>query len=274
LSETGTFSAVSPDGSEIACGVTGLEIGRVPALLLVHGTADDRFGFDRVAPLLADSYTLYMMDRRGRGLSTKQAADYAIEREFEDINALADAIAAKHGAPTGLFAHSYGALCAIGAARTATNIGQIMLYEPPPGTPSSLVDRMVAADKDGDLEGVMHIQFVELQHQPQSVFDRLKSDPKRWARYLGFAGTIAREFVNARRFSLRDDEFADREDVRFIVGEKTFPPLVKYTQTALKAFARADKHVLPGQGHAALRMAPELVASEIAQFFVSSDRLA
>ena len=79
------FSAVSPDGSEVACEV----VGQGTAILLVHGTADDRLGFDRVAPLLADRFTLYMMDRRGRGLSTRQAPDYAIEREFEDIAALA-----------------------------------------------------------------------------------------------------------------------------------------------------------------------------------------
>jgi pimeloyl-ACP methyl ester carboxylesterase len=266
--EARTFSAVSPDGSEIACEVAGLEIGRGPALVLIHGTADDRQGFDRLAPLLADKYTLYMMDRRGRGLSTRQAAPYAIEREFEDINALADAIAQEHNAPTGVFAHSYGALCTMGAARTATRIGRIMLYEPPPGTPSTLVDRMVEANNAGDLEGVMHVQFVELQHLPQSQFDRLKSDPTRWARYLGFAGTIAREFVNARRFSVTDGEFADRDDVRFIVGEKTFPPLAKYTETARRAFPHADKHIIPGQGHNALRQAPELVAAEIEKFFI------
>lgn len=265
MSETGIFSAVSPDGSQIACGVTG----RGPALLLVHGTADDRLGFDRIAPLLSSHYTLYMMDRRGRGLSTNQAADYAIEREFEDINALADAIAAQHGAPANLFAHSYGALCAMGAARAATNIGRIMLYEPPPGTPSTLVDRMVAADKAGDLEGVMHVQFVELQHLPEAQFERLKSDAKRWDRYLGFAGTIAREFVNARRFSLSENEFVDHtQPVRFIIGEKTFPPLIRYTESALRAFPHADNHIIPGQGHNALRQAPELVAAEIERFFV------
>jgi pimeloyl-ACP methyl ester carboxylesterase len=238
-------------------------------LLLVHGTADDRLGFDRVAPLLADTYTLYTMDRRGRGLSTKQASEYAIEREFEDINALADAIAAQHGAPTDLFAHSYGALCAMGAARTATNIRRIMLFEPPLGTPSSLVDRMVERDAAGDLEGVMHVQFVELQHMPEAQFQRLKSDPKRWERYLGFAGTIAREFVNARRFSLSENEFAGHaQPVRFIVGEKTFPPLIKYTESALATFPAADKRILAGQGHNALRAAPEQVAEEMRTFFV------
>lgn len=268
MGETRTFSAVSADGSEIGCEVAGLEINRGPALLLIHGTADDRLGFDRVAPLLADTYTLYMMDRRGRGLSANQAAPYAIEGEFEDINALADKIAAKHGAPTDVFAHSYGALCAMGAARMARNIGRIMLYEPPPGTPSGLVDRMVKLNDDGDLEGVMRVQFIELQHQPASVFERLKGDPKRWARYLGFAGTISREFVNARRFRVADGEFKNyAQSVRFILGEKSMPVMAAYTDAALRAFPTADRHILPGQGHAALRMTPDLVVDEIRKFF-------
>jgi pimeloyl-ACP methyl ester carboxylesterase len=115
----------------------------------------------------------------------------------------------------------------------------------------------------------MRIQFCELQPVPEAKFERRKSDPKRWERYLGFAGTIAREFVNARRFAIKGGEFRDRPgDVRFIVGEKTFPPLVKYVEAVRREFPHADKRVIPGQGHAALRTAPDLVAAEIGGFFV------
>ncbi len=265
MSAARTFSAVSADGTVIACEVTGSG----PALLLVHGTADDRFGFDRVAPLLSPRFTLYMMDRRGRGLSTKQAPAYAIEREFEDIDALTAKLATQDGKPVDVFAHSYGALCLIGALRSGIHLGRTLFYEPPPGTPSRLVDRMVELNAAGDLEGVMQVQFCELQHQPTSVFDRLKSEPARWARYLGFAGTISREFVNARRFQMTDNEFQNRvTPARFIVGEKSFPPLISHTETALRAFPNADKHLIADQGHAALRVAPDLVATEITEFFV------
>jgi pimeloyl-ACP methyl ester carboxylesterase len=143
-----------------------------------------------------------------------------------------------------------------------------MFYEPPPGTPSTLVERMVAHNAAGDLESVMRVQFCDLQSMPAAQFDRLKSDPARWARYLGFAGTISREFVHARRFAVADDEFKDRAGaVRFIVGEKSFPPLIQFTDRALRAFPSADRRVLDGQGHAALRQAPELVAAEIRTFF-------
>jgi pimeloyl-ACP methyl ester carboxylesterase len=114
----------------------------------------------------------------------------------------------------------------------------------------------------------MRLQFCELQHQPPDVIDKLKSDPVRWARYLGFAGTIAREFVNARRFTFHDGEFAAyRHPVRFIVGEKSLPPLRVHTEAALRAFPTADRVPLAGHGHNALRQGPDLVAREIASFF-------
>jgi pimeloyl-ACP methyl ester carboxylesterase len=115
---------------------------------------------------------------------------------------------------------------------------------------------------------LMRVQFCELQYMPAQQFDRLKADTARWARYLGFAGTISREFVHARRFRTTDDEFAAYAyPVRFIVGEKSFPVLVENTLGTLRAFPTADRAVIAGQGHNALRQAPELVAAEIVRFF-------
>jgi pimeloyl-ACP methyl ester carboxylesterase len=257
------FGAVSTDGTAVACEV----VGQGPALLYVHGTADDRQGFDRVAPLLADSFTVFMMDRRGRGLSGDNPR-YHLAREYEDVAEMASAIAAVRGRPVDVFSHSYGALCVIGAARTSDALGRLMFYEPPPGTPSVLVDKMVGLTEAGDLEGVMRVQFCELQQLPVAAFERLKENPERWQRYLDFAPTIAREFVNARRMRIRAGEFADYPHaVRFLVGEVTFPPLAQYTDRGLLAFPRATKKILPGQAHAAMRAAPEMVAKEIGEFF-------
>ncbi len=257
------FGAVSTDGTTIACEV----LGEGPTLLYVHGTADDRIGFDRVAPLLADRFTVFAMDRRGRGLSGDNPR-YHLTREYEDVEAMASAIAAVRGEPVDVFSHSYGSLCVIGAARQCEALGRLLFYEPPPGTPSNLVGRMVALTEAGDLEGVMRVQFCELQQLPVAAFDKLKADPVRWARYLDFAGTIAREFVNARRMRINAEEFRTYPHrVRFLVGAVTFPPLAQYTDRALLAFPHADKKILPGQAHAAMRVAPELVAQEIGEFF-------
>ena len=67
--------------------------------------------FASFRPRLEDQFTVTTMDRRGRGHSGDNPV-YAIEREFEDVVAVVNAV----GAPTLLFGHSYGAVCALGAA--------------------------------------------------------------------------------------------------------------------------------------------------------------
>jgi len=55
--------------------------------------------------------------------------------------------------------------------------------------------------------------------------------------------------------------------VRFLVGEKSLELLQARTREAFRAFPGAELVALPGQAHAALRQAPEMVAAEIARFF-------
>ena len=60
----------------------------------------------------------FSMDRRGFGASG-DTAPYSIERDFEDVAAVVNAVAARTSGPVALFGHSYGANCAMGgAART------------------------------------------------------------------------------------------------------------------------------------------------------------
>ena len=55
------FTVTSPDGTAIAYERTG----DGPPLVLVHGTAGHRIDWREVAPELAESFTLYVVERRG-----------------------------------------------------------------------------------------------------------------------------------------------------------------------------------------------------------------
>jgi pimeloyl-ACP methyl ester carboxylesterase len=57
-----------------------------------------------------------------------------VEREYEDVAAVIDAIAERAGQPVTAYGHSYGGLCLFGAAPLTTNLGRLALYEgwPPP----------------------------------------------------------------------------------------------------------------------------------------------
>lgn len=77
----------SSDGTRIAY----RRSGEGPPLVLVHGTTSAHWSFRFLVPALVDSFTLYAIDRRGRGDSGDRA-DYAIEQEFEDVAAVVDSI--------------------------------------------------------------------------------------------------------------------------------------------------------------------------------------
>jgi pimeloyl-ACP methyl ester carboxylesterase len=65
--------------------------GEGPPLLLVHGTAADHNRWRPVLPALEERFTVYTVDRRGRG-GSGDSDDYEIRREFEDVAAVADSL--------------------------------------------------------------------------------------------------------------------------------------------------------------------------------------
>ena len=74
----------------------GVEIGTVtegtgPPLLLVHGGMRTAAGWAPLWPFLTAPSRVTAMDRRGRGISG-DAPDYAGEREYDDVAAVAQHI--------------------------------------------------------------------------------------------------------------------------------------------------------------------------------------
>src|SRR5262245_17922096 len=115
-------TTVSKDGTPI-----GFErSGKGPPLVLVHGTSADHTRWKPLLPELESRFTLYAVDRRGRG-GSGDASTYSVEREFEDIAAVVDAV----GEPSFLLGHSYGAVCALEASLRTHNVRKLVLYEPP-----------------------------------------------------------------------------------------------------------------------------------------------
>src|SRR6266513_1194839 len=101
----------SADGTIIAFD----QSGKGPAVILVGGALEQR-AMDsetaQVAPLLAQHFTVFHYDRRGRGDSTDRLP-YAVEREIEDIEALIT----EAGGSAFVFGISSGAILGLEAAR-------------------------------------------------------------------------------------------------------------------------------------------------------------
>ena len=91
----------SRDGTPI----TYYRSGAGSPLILVSGAgAANPVAWTAVVPALEGHFSVYAVDRRGHGESG-DGLPYAIEREFEDIAAVVDAV----GEPVNLLGHSFGA---------------------------------------------------------------------------------------------------------------------------------------------------------------------
>jgi pimeloyl-ACP methyl ester carboxylesterase len=119
--EMTTGSVVSKDGTRIGY----LRVGRGPAVVLLHGSNESARSHTQLALALADAFTVYLPDRRGRGLSGPHRPDHGIRTEVEDLQAVLTGSGAQK-----VFGVSVSALIALEAARTQPAIRQIAAYEP------------------------------------------------------------------------------------------------------------------------------------------------
>jgi pimeloyl-ACP methyl ester carboxylesterase len=94
-------------------------------VVLLHGSNESARSHTRLALALADAFTVYLPDRRGRGLSGPHRPDHGIRTEVEDLQAVLGASGAQR-----VFGVSIGALIALETARIQPAIRQIAAYEP------------------------------------------------------------------------------------------------------------------------------------------------
>ncbi len=142
-----TGSVISRDGTTIGF----REFGHGPGIVAIHGAAQAAQNFTRLAEALSDAFTVYVPDRRGRGLSGPQGDHYGITSECEDV----DAILSFTGSHN-VFGLSSGAIIALESALRLPAIRKVAVYEPPlsvnHSTPINWLaryDREVAEDRLG-----------------------------------------------------------------------------------------------------------------------------
>src|SRR5438309_509563 len=115
----------SKDGTRIAFD----KQGDGPAVILVDGAMGTRSSGSKpeLAKLLAQHFTVYSYDRRGRG-DSGDTLPYAVDREIEDIEALID----DAGGAAYLFGHSSGACLALEATvKLGSKVAGLAMYDPP-----------------------------------------------------------------------------------------------------------------------------------------------
>ena len=120
-SDMTTGSVVSQDGTTIGY----LRVGQGPAVILLHGSMQSARSHSQLALALADTFTVYLPDRRGRGMSGPYPPDYGIRTEVADLEAVMETSGAEM-----VFGVSASGLVALDAARTNPAIRKVAVYEP------------------------------------------------------------------------------------------------------------------------------------------------
>jgi pimeloyl-ACP methyl ester carboxylesterase len=100
-------------------------MGRGPAVVILHGSMESARSHTLLAEQLADDFTVYLPDRRGRGMSGPYRRDHSLRTEVEDLAAVM-AAAGAHMA----FGVSASGLVVLEAARTLPDLRTIAVYEP------------------------------------------------------------------------------------------------------------------------------------------------
>ncbi len=261
---TGTSIAIrSADGVPIAVWVEGSG----PPLVLVHGALSDHRRFDTLVAELRAHLTTFAMDRRGRG-GSGDSSGYAIEREFEDVAAVVDAVAARTGRPAALWGHSYGADCAMGAAALTGNVDGLILYEPGLGFsyPPRSIEAVEAAVAAGDSEAALLAVLVGVVEATPDEVSAIRASPT-WAARLATVPTVARE-LRAERDWVYEPGCFDVVGASTLVlaGSDSPPSQQDATRRAAAAIPGARVEVLEGHGHFAFQTDPALVAGVIRDF--------
>ncbi len=95
-------------------------------MILVGGGVSDRSENAPLADALAEQFTVYNYDRRGRGASS-DTLPYAVRREIEDIEALI----AEAGGSASVYGASSGGALALEAAAAGLAIDTVAVFEVP-----------------------------------------------------------------------------------------------------------------------------------------------
>jgi pimeloyl-ACP methyl ester carboxylesterase len=242
--------------------------GEGPPLLLVHGGSADHIRWQPVLPALAEHFTVYVMDRRGRGQSG-DAANYALEREFEDVAAVVDWVDGQ----VNLLGHSSGGLCSLEAALLTRNVRSLILYEPSMGivVPGpDVVDQLEALLEQGNRDELLVFFFSAVAGASPEQIDHMRSLPA-WEGRRAAAHTIPRELRADLDYAFEPERFREvRIPTLILEGGDSSAPFKKANEAVRAALPESRVAVMPGQRHTAMDTGPDIFTAEVLGFLRAS----
>lgn len=239
--------------------------GEGPPLILVGGALCTAETEAPLARLLAPRFEVITYDRRGRGASG-DGSPYAVEREIEDLTALAEAV----GGRPSVYGIGAGGALALEARAAGLPVARLAVHEPPytPGAAGLLFKadctaRLHRALSAGDRGGAVEL-FLTVTGVAADMVARMRSAPL-WRTLESVAHTLAYDDAVLGDGAVPVERFAS-VTARTLVVCGGFSSATARTSTRLLADAlpRGRHRTLTGQTR---EPAPQVIAPVLAEFF-------
>ena len=255
----------SKDGTTIAFD----QSGQGPAIILVGGAFQHRAIDPRtaqLAALLAQHFTVFHYDRRGRGDSS-DTQPYAVEREVEDL----DALIKEAGGSAFVFGMSSGAVLAIDAAARGLAITKLALYEPPFNSGDDTARQasesytrqltaLLAEGRRGDAVALAMTTW----GAPAEAIAGMRQTPI-WSLFESVAPTLAYDNAIMGDGSVPTERLASVTVPTLVMDGGASPAFMHYAaQAAAHALPNAQHRTLEDQTH---DVAPDALAPVLEKFF-------
>jgi pimeloyl-ACP methyl ester carboxylesterase len=251
------------------------QTGSGPVLVVVHGGGRASHHYRQLAEALADTYTVYLPDRRGRGLSGSAGDNYSIIRECEDLATLLNKTGAQF-----VFGHSSGGLIALEAALKLP-VRKLAVYEPAVSINGSIPTAWLPAFEQAlakhNSVAAMVVFLKGLRLSPASWLPSWVLTPLMYLLLRGAEGremiellpTLTLDMALVKHLDSGLERYKDIAAETLLLGGDQSPA---YLRDALSALSRTLPHAkrieLPRLGHNAPdNDAPERIAGELRQFF-------
>ena len=257
---------ISRDGTRIAFS----KMGSGPAVVLVDGAFCYReLGpAPELAPLLAQHFTLFIYDRRGRGESG-DTPPYAVEREIDDLRAVVD----EAGGTADVVGVSSGAALVLQAVASGVKVKKLVLYEPPYVTngdqtkaqedPRIHIQQLVTA---GDRSGAVRFFLADVIGVPRAIVFAMPIFMRNnWKKMEQVAHTLPYDLTVLGDRSVLKERGTSISARTLVLGGENSPTVLRDAVSAVaKSLPNARGQFLAGQDH---NFSASIVAPLVVDFF-------
>ncbi|MEI9968221.1 MAG: alpha/beta hydrolase [Terracidiphilus sp.] len=255
-------SVCSADGTRIGFS----RFGEGPAVVFVHGSVSTHTDWMPVAKLLSRRFSCFVIDRRGRNKSGFGNSPYSIDRECEDIAA----VAAEAGPGAALVGHSYGAICTLEAALRIP-ARRLVVFEPPLRVGGLIageyLEPYAQAIATNNLDAALEIGLKRFTRSSESAIAKLRAS-RAWARLRTLAPTWTRELEVMDTISPDLDRYRAIACPILLLAGSDSPdhPMKDSVRALAESIPAIQTEILADHGHTGIRTAPAAVASLIGRF--------